>query len=289
MSADLILTPWKINSNLLSEQMPVIDLRSQFEYEQGHLKGASHFPIASLLERLNELPNRHQELSLFGSDKQIIRATELLVQKKYPIKYQIIASDHFFQQIIDKGWLQRGNQSKRLWQPASVVKRFVKDHSTDARDQTGLDLACGAGRDSLYLAQQGWQMTAVDYSQSALDKLQQVSSRHHLKIDTQLLDLEKNFASLLAQEYRYDLILVVRYLHRPLLDKLPLLLKSGGIIVYQTFMQGCEAFGSPKNPRFLLKSGELARLYQNLHILYDQQEFLIDGRPTNAFIAQKLD
>ncbi|MDQ7048049.1 MAG: methyltransferase domain-containing protein [Enterobacterales bacterium] len=289
MTTKFFLTPWKIESEVLTDQMPVIDLRSLSLYKQGHLKGASHFPIGTLVERLSELPSRHQVLCLFGTETQIIEASHFLIMKNYRVKYQILACDSFFQQISHRGWLEIGNHSKRLWQPAPVVKRFNKHFSKLTTAKYGLDLACGAGRDSLYLAQSGWQMCAIDYSQSALDKLNKLSENLSLPVETQLLNLEKDFSTLIAQEARYDLIIVVRYLHRPILEMLPLLLKSRGILVYQTFMQGCEAFGSPKNPRFLLKAGELAETFNNFNILYDHQELLEDGRPTNAFIAQKHD
>ncbi len=289
MTDTLDLTPWHIISQLLSDQMPVIDLRSSSNYQRGHLIGASHFPIDTLIERLSELPSRHQVVSLLGTEKQLMQAKQLLVLKGYQIKYQILACDSLFQQLAHKGWLEIGEGSRRLWQPAPVVKLFVDQYSQSVGAKKGLDLACGAGRDSLYLAQQGWQMSAIDYSQSALDKLQRLCGSLNLKVDTQKLDLEKHFADLLDQGNRFDLVLVVRYLHRPLLKQLPLLLNPHGILVYQTFMQGCEAFGSPKNPRFLLRRGELAEVFKNFKILHDQQENLADGRPTNAFIAQKVD
>jgi hypothetical protein len=79
---------------------------------------------------------------------------------------------------------------------------------------------------------------------------------------------------------------VARYLHRPLFPWIKRLLKPGGIIIYQTFMQGCEKFGSPRNPNFLLKPGELREIFMGAEIWLDEVEELEDGRPVAAFIAK---
>jgi hypothetical protein len=51
-------------------------------------------------------------------------------------------------------------------------------------------------------------------------------------------------------------------------------------------MQGSEKFGSPRNPNFLLKAGELAEVFAGAAILLDAVETLDDGRPVSAFIAR---
>ena len=85
----------------------------------------------------------------------------------------------------------------------------------------------------------------------------------------------------------FDLVFVIRYLHRPLFPYLKRIVKSGGVFMHQTFMQGSEVFGSPKNPNFLLKPNELALLFQDWAVLYDEIEYLEDGRPVSAFVARR--
>jgi hypothetical protein len=50
---------------------------------------------------------------------------------------------------------------------------------------------------------------------------------------------------------------VVNYLHRPLLPALVSAVAPGGVLIYETFAQGNERFGRPRNPDFLLRPGEL--------------------------------
>src|SRR6202051_3454561 len=55
-----------------------------------------------------------------------------------------------------------------------------------------LDLACGAGRNALWLAQHGWEVTAVDGALAAIEILQSRALERGLKITTVVADLEKN-------------------------------------------------------------------------------------------------
>jgi SAM-dependent methyltransferase len=56
---------------------------------------------------------------------------------------------------------------------------------------------------------------------------------------------------------RYAGIVVTNYLHRPLMAQLAASLRPDGILIYETFAIGNEAFGKPSNPAFLLAPGEL--------------------------------
>jgi SAM-dependent methyltransferase len=117
-----------------------------------------------------------------------------------------------------------------------------------------LDLACGSGRNARWLAAQGWQVEAVDRNQAALDTLQGVP-----RIQTICADLENGSWPYAGQ--RFDGIVVCRYLHRPLLDRLAEHLQAQGILLYETFMVGHEQFGRPTNPDFLLRPDELLDRY----------------------------
>ena len=85
---------------------------------------------------------------------------------------------------------------------------------------------------------------------------------------------------------QFELICVARYLHRPLFPWIKRILKPGGVLIYQTFMQGAEQFGSLRNPNFLLKSNELSQIFADGEIWLDDVEYLDDGRPVSAFICR---
>ena len=59
---------------------------------------------------------------------------------------------------------------------------------------------------------------------------------------------------------KFDLIIVTNYLFRPLFSSIIRGLKKNGMLIYETFSEGNEKYGHPKNPHFLLKSGELLKM-----------------------------
>jgi SAM-dependent methyltransferase len=115
-----------------------------------------------------------------------------------------------------------------------------------------LDLACGSGRHARYLANLDLSVTAVDQD------IRLIKSVHSAQITPEQWDLELEAWPLEGR--LFDGIVVTNYLYRPHLDRLPQMLNSGGVLIYETFAQGNEAFGKPSNPNFLLKTGELLDL-----------------------------
>ena len=112
-----------------------------------------------------------------------------------------------------------------------------------------LDLACGSGRHSEWLANAGHQILAVDQDISAIQALNNpvVTPKH--------CDLEQ--AEWPLDNCEFSAIVVTNYLYRPHLDQLPKMLQEGGVLIYETFALGNGEFGKPSNPNFLLNPGEL--------------------------------
>jgi SAM-dependent methyltransferase len=133
--------------------------------------------------------------------------------------------------------------------PASWVVRHAPLIAPGGRV---LDLACGSGRNVIWLAAQGFRVLAVDRDRRALESLQGGA------IVARCVDLEGPEWPLADETF--DGIVVTRYLHRPRLPELVGSLAIGGVFIYETFMRGNEAYGSPRRPEFLLESGELKRL-----------------------------
>jgi len=113
---------------------------------------------------------------------------------------------------------------------------------------TVLDVAAGRGRHALFFAERGHSVTAVDRDTSALPA--------HPNIEAVTADLEDGSPWPLSGP-TFGAVVVTNYLHRPLFASLLDALGPGGVLLYETFMQGNERFGRPSNPEFLLKDGEL--------------------------------
>jgi SAM-dependent methyltransferase len=114
-----------------------------------------------------------------------------------------------------------------------------------------LDLACGGGRHARHLAALGHPVLAVDRDPAAL------AAAAGQGIVTLQCDLEDEAAAWPFEAARFAGIIVTNYLHRPLIPHLANSLMPNGLLIYETFARGNEAFGKPSNPAFLLAEGEL--------------------------------
>jgi len=118
-----------------------------------------------------------------------------------------------------------------------------------------LDFASGNGRNCIPLSKKNIMVTAIDKDQEKLNKY-----KNFKNINSICFDLETSEEWPLTKEY-YDVIIVVNYLYRPKIKKLINLLKKDGFLFYETFSLGNEKYGSPKNPKFLLKDRELIEIF----------------------------
>ena len=131
--------------------------------------------------------------------------------------------------------------------PSPWIARFAALVPPGARV---LDLAAGGGRHARLFASRGARVLAVDRDAEALRSLAAVEG-----VETRVADLEDGRWPLAGEVF--DAIVVVNYLHRPLFPHLRAALAQDGVLLYQTFAMGNEAYGRPANPDFLLCSGEL--------------------------------
>jgi SAM-dependent methyltransferase len=140
-----------------------------------------------------------------------------------------------------------------------------------------LDLACGAGRHSRYLASMDYSIVAVDQDVSLIEANADI--RAEIRIKPKTLNLESDIWPLAGSQFNG--IVVTNYLYRPHLDQLPLMLTDGGVLIYETFAQGNEQFGKPSNPNFLLKTGELLALASRhqLKVLAYEDIYLDSPKP----------
>ncbi|MDQ6620321.1 MAG: class I SAM-dependent methyltransferase [Pseudomonadota bacterium] len=136
-------------------------------------------------------------------------------------------------------------------EPSLWVSRFA--HLVRASGSV-LDVACGSGRHARFFANRGCQVTAVDRDAALVAGLSGVE--RVVPVTSDLENAPWPFA-----EQQFDAIVVVNYLHRPLWRHLTGALASDGVLLYETFAVGNEAFGKPSSPRFLLTPAELVDVF----------------------------
>ena len=164
--------------------------------------------------------------------------------------------------------------------PSPWISRFAALVPAGARV---LDVACGYGRHALHFAARGAQVVAVDRDATALAALVGAPG-----IVTRLADLEGEAWPFGGE--RFDAIVVSHYLHRPLLPNLRAALADDGVLLYETFALGNEAYGRPANPAFLLRADELLEFAvappQPLTVVaFEQGLTELSGRPA---VMQRL-
>lgn len=152
-----------------------------------------------------------------------------------------------------------------------------------------LDLACGSGRNGLYLLNQNIPVVFADIKESALEQIESTVNCHHgeekstanfWQVDFEQDSFEQEELKPLAGK-SFSAIIVFRYLHRPLFEQIKQAVIPGGYVVYETFTVDQPQFGRPKNPNFLLNHGELAKLFSDWDIIYSF-EGVIDAKNADA-------
>ncbi len=136
-----------------------------------------------------------------------------------------------------------------------------------------LDLACGSGRHSRYFIKKKLSVFSVDKNISEIRDLQTRSNISIIEADIEKTDPWSHPLALKGK--KFNLIVVTNYLFRPLFPSIIKNLKKNGMLIYETFSEGNEKYGHPKNLDFLLKSGELLKIVEKkLHVIAFEEGYI---------------
>lgn len=148
-----------------------------------------------------------------------------------------------------------------------------------------LDIACGAGRNSRFLASRGFQVKAIDISDVALNKARNTAHPHNTRIDYEHRDLDSG----LDRFGKFDLIVIVRYLNRELFPQLDQHLLPGGHLLIEHHIKydvDDQPLAGPESPEFRLDANELGSLVRNVDVLYQFEGLITDPDGQFAAISQ---
>jgi SAM-dependent methyltransferase len=144
----------------------------------------------------------------------------------------------------------------------SVPNPLLVDAARDLSPGHALDLACGTGRNALWLARQGWSVTAVDGSATAIEILRNRAERSGVTVDAQVADLEQNGFTIAPA--RYGLIAMCYYLQRNLFEPCKRGLAPGGVMIVTALLME----PGKELSTFRLQPGELRSCFQGWDILH---------------------
>ena len=187
-----------------------------------------------------------------------------------------------------------------------------------------LDLACGAGRNAVFLAAYGWRVIGMDSSRVALERAAALASQRAIRADWAspaalgagaevtlpgegsaqhaaaepgileslfpktpgLLLVETHLEKVALPEAECDLLICFNYLQRSLFPAIERFLRPGGMLVYETLtIEQLTFAGGPRNPEHLLQPGELRSAFPGLETLFFRQ--LCAGKGIASLLARK--
>ena len=179
-------------------------------------------------------------------------------------------------------WNARYRAGEQLFvEPSPLVTRY----SAELGPGRALDLACGPGRDSLYLAKQGWRVSSVDGSPLAIDLLLERARERNLVIDARVADLESD--EFHVDPGAYDLICDCYYLQRSLMAKMKAGVREGGIVIAIVHLADAD---QPQGTPTRARHGELRAFFADWKILHDYEGKSREAchqRPVAELVAQK--
>ncbi len=145
--------------------------------------------------------------------------------------------------------------------------------STAAAVQPGkaLDLASGAGRNALWLAEHGWEVTAVDGAPAAIEILQTRAAERALQIKAVVADLEKDEFEI--EPSRWDLIAICYYLQRNLFEPAKRGVVPGGILISIVHINE----PGEEDGQHRLLPGQLQQYFTGWEILHHREGKAIDA------------
>ena len=171
--------------------------------------------------------------------------------------------------------------------PSEFLRQVLESDIWSISPGKALDVACGKGRNAIFLALRGFDVTAVDISAVALGEGRRRAAERSIVCDWRQSDLER--IALPSEEY--DLIVKINYLQRSLIPQIKRAAKKGGYIVCDTYLIDQKDLGHPSKPEFLLAHNELLRCFCDFRVLlYREGKFADNGEPAfrATILAQRI-
>ncbi len=184
----------------------------------------------------------------------------------------------------NKKWdkLFKGEEFTLGTDPSPYLAENIEFIKSLVPGRKALDIACGEGRNSIFLAREGFDVTGLDISDSGLEKASKWTEREKLQIDFRIQNLE-------VYEFTetYDLIINFNFLLRDLIPKEVAALRPGGVIVFDSILDS-PFVRTTHRKDFLLRPGELYSIFSAFPgRIYFPEERLHDSNPTAKLIFQK--
>jgi len=186
-------------------------------------------------------------------------------------------------------WDLKYLKKSQLLRPRDSSKNLQK-YIVHCKGDKALDLACGSGRNSIFLAECGFDVDSLDIAKIALEALNTEAKKKNLlsKINTYQVDLD----SYKMKEDHYNIIVMANFLDKAVLESAKNALKVDGILFVETYMVSDENEKKESNLKYLLKEKELKNMLDDSwEILYydefENEDYEIYKMKKQVIIAKK--
>jgi len=164
-------------------------------------------------------------------------------------------------------------------EPSALLVRF-----SDFLPHSGLalDIACGNGRNTLFLARQGLEGIGVDRSMESLAAGREKAGRSRLKASFVRGDLTR----FILPANAFSVVVCFKYRNHEIYPSIRAALRPGGLLVYETYTWEHASYGlKPRNPEHLLERNELLRAFGDWEIIFYREVWMERG--TASLVARK--
>jgi tellurite methyltransferase len=245
----------------MGESVVVLDVRTEDEFERRHIPGSVLIPLHSLESNIVSVPNSGVPIAVVCEEgKRSISACRLLAEHGFGLLYALDGGLKDWPGPQRQGLDGNGHHDFGLSPSSFLVANF-----SFLPKGLALDIAMGEGRNALYLATRGFDVDGVDWDSERVSRARAAARRLGAPIRALLGNVEDG--TYIIPIETYNVIAVFNYLHRPIFKDIRDGLVPGGVVVYQTYTAEQANLGRPKNPDYLLETGELKERFAGWEVL----------------------
>jgi tellurite methyltransferase len=172
------------------------------------------------------------------------------------------------ERYLEGDWVDAEEPASLLRECLPLLAEVEAEARARGRRPVALDVACGAGRNALFLARRGWRVMGVDLSLEGLRLLGRRARSEGLPVLPVLADA----AHFQVRPGRFDLVVNTYFLRREAFPLLRRALRPGGLLLFETFsVLELDELGGDIRRAFTLERGELLQAFSHLQVLLHEE------------------
>lgn len=169
-----------------------------------------------------------------------------------------------------KKWNRKYNERITIKQGEPEANVNLKELVSSLKGGRALDLACGLGGNSLFLAKSNYEVQALDVSDVAIDFLRDQAELKQLPIQPTVYDLT-DISNLPIEKNSFDLVIVTYYLDRALFPIVKSVIRDQGFFFMETYYQSPTTKNQGVSNQYKLEPEELVNEFGNWNVLFYEE------------------